>query len=409
MMYGNIKEGNGWYVKAYTKYVNIYIDMFNDFFCKMKKEKKEISIKKFIINIFDHPIIKKKCKYFVGYCDNEEDIERPVIPVFSGATTIDHYDLLLPYTDVWELSTQRKFYVGDGQVAKNGYLESEISKLVIDWEKKKSVLVFKGRNTGCFPNDIEKNARLNAYYNIIKYLIELTNLGIRINVDLTGIIRINYLSIYDKKSKEDDYDYNVEYTNFSIIQNNLIKKLNEDNSISEENKLSIKNYMENRLPIDNQSKYSEMRIDQSLSKYMLNIDGFVTAWRLPCDFANKSVVLFAKNPLEEYTSYFYNLLQDNVNYVKLDANMDNLVEKMRFLKENDAIAKQIAENGYELYKMISNTNNLLKYIEHVFMYQNNDMDIKKWKIEPVNAGGNLWKLKYLKYKQKYLLLKNNSK
>ena len=275
--------------------------------------------------------------------------------------------------------------------------------------KKKSVLVFKGRNTGCFPNDIEKNARLNAYYNIIKYLIELTNLGIRINVDLTGIIRINYLSIYDKKSKEDDYDYNVEYTNFSIIQNNLIKKLNEDNSISEENKLSIKNYMENRLPIDNQSKYSEMRIDQSLSKYMLNIDGFVTAWRLPCDFANKSVVLFAKNPLEEYTSYFYNLLQDNVNYVKLDANMDNLVEKMRFLKENDAIAKQIAENGYELYKMISNTNNLLKYIEHVFMYQNNDMDIKKWKIEPVNAGGNLWKLKYLKYKQKYLLLKNNSK
>ena len=31
MMYGNIKEGNTWYIKAYTKYVNIYIDMFNDF------------------------------------------------------------------------------------------------------------------------------------------------------------------------------------------------------------------------------------------------------------------------------------------------------------------------------------------------------------------------------------------
>ncbi len=413
MMYGNIKEGNEWYIKAYTKYVNIYIDMFNDFFCKMEKEKKKISINKFIINIFDHPIIHKKCKYFVGYCDVKQVLEKPVMPVLSGATTSNHYDLLLPYTDVWELSTQRKFYVGDGGIPKNGYLTSEISKLIIDWDKKKPILVFKGRNTGCFPNDVEKNSRLNAYYNIIKYLIELTNIGIKMNVDLTGIIRINYLSIDDKNSQNDKYDYNVEYTNFLVIKNNLLKKLDADKTILEEKKLSIKNYIENRLPTDNQSKYSENRIEQSLCKYMLNIDGFVTAWRLPCDFANKSVVLFAKNPLEEYTSYFYNLLQDNVNYVKLDTNMNDLVKKMEYLKNNDEVAKKIAENGYELYKMISNTNNLLKYIEHVFTNQNNDMDIKDWIIQSgsgkevhMYGRSNSWKQKYIKYKQKYLSLKN---
>lgn len=415
MLRGTKGEGDNWYTKVYNKGINIYIDMFNDFFCMLKNSKQSIKSTDFIINIFDHPIINKSCKFFVGICKNEEEVKNPPTIVLSPATTINHYDLLLPYQDVWELASQRQFHNGSG-IPSNNYLESEINKMNTEWYKKKQTIIFKGRNTGCFPNSIEDNVRLNAYYNILKNILKLRNIGVDLAVDIVGKIRINYLSI---KSID---DFNIEYTDFIIIKKKLIEKLNKDSNIDPELKIVMERYFNTHLLPNEESRFSQTREEQSYNKYLLNIDGFVTAWRLPCDFANNSVILSIDNP-ENYTSYFYNLLKNGENYVKINNNMDNLIDRVRYLRDNDDIAKSIALNGYKLYKVISKKENLLKYIYHVFNMKNNNMSIRDWGLDKIELShfntidkiNNVFlqqnnklklKLKYLKYKQKYLLLKN---
>lgn len=78
-------------------------------------------------------------------------------------------------------------------------------------------------------------------------------------------------------------------------------------------------------------------------KYQINIDGTVAAYRLPYLLAGNSVVLKQDSP---YYEHYYNELKPFVHYIPFhrDPKLD-LVEKVKWLKENDQEAQKIMKNA----------------------------------------------------------------
>lgn len=86
--------------------------------------------------------------------------------------------------------------------------------------------------------------------------------------------------------------------------------------------------------------------DQCKYKYILNIDGFVSAYRLGKEFSSGSTILKMKSP-DGYKLWFDNLLKDNKNYLSVDST--TLISKIKWCIKNDSKAHNIAKAGKKLY------------------------------------------------------------
>ncbi|GIY45272.1 protein O-glucosyltransferase 2 [Caerostris darwini] len=99
-------------------------------------------------------------------------------------------------------------------------------------------------------------------------------------------------------------------------------------------------------------KRKKLSMDQNLniflfsifSRYQINIDGTVAAYRLPYLIAGGSLVLKQES---DFYEYFYNDIQPMVHYVPFNRNLSNLVEKLQWAIDHDDEAKKIAENAQE--------------------------------------------------------------
>lgn len=77
-------------------------------------------------------------------------------------------------------------------------------------------------------------------------------------------------------------------------------------------------------------------------KYQINIDGTVAAYRFPYLLAGDSLV-FKQN--SKYYEYFYKELEPWKHYVPFRSDLSDLVERIRWAKDNDAEAQTIARTG----------------------------------------------------------------
>ncbi|CAG7669073.1 unnamed protein product [Allacma fusca] len=77
-------------------------------------------------------------------------------------------------------------------------------------------------------------------------------------------------------------------------------------------------------------------------KYQLNIDGTVAAYRFPFLLAGDSVVFKTESP---YFEHFYKDLKPWTHFIPVKADLEDLIEKIQWLKENDHKAKAVGENG----------------------------------------------------------------
>ncbi|KAL5467022.1 hypothetical protein EMCRGX_G031189 [Ephydatia muelleri] len=80
-------------------------------------------------------------------------------------------------------------------------------------------------------------------------------------------------------------------------------------------------------------------------KYQLNIDGTVAAYRLPFLLAGGSLVFKQDS---EYYEHFYHRLSPWKHYIPLQRSLDDLPEKLKWAKEHNDQAKEIALNGAQL-------------------------------------------------------------
>ncbi|KAL4687986.1 hypothetical protein H8957_004596 [Semnopithecus entellus] len=77
-------------------------------------------------------------------------------------------------------------------------------------------------------------------------------------------------------------------------------------------------------------------------KYQVNVDGTVAAYRYPYLMLGDSLVLKQDSP---YYEHFYMALEPWKHYVPIKRNLSDLLEKVKWAKENDEEAEKIAKEG----------------------------------------------------------------
>jgi hypothetical protein len=308
-----------WWEKFYTM---VYFDMLQK--CL---ENSNITTC-FFINLNDFPVLyNRKCNQHISNeetCKNNAKLTNEYIPVLSGTTTKDYYDKCLVYADSWEIASQTVFF--NENTCKNRYDKKEFSKINDNWDSKKDELIFRGKNNSCFQNDFIKNDRLK----VLKSLKVL----------------------HDNNEVSKNINLNVGLTDLST------------KSIFSGNKLTVSNSRVISKQLKEWANVAEMpMVEQSNCKYILNIDGYVTAWRLSCELSYNSCIILVYS---KYYSWFDNKLVHMKNIYKIDVESSTLEDDLRnalnTFAKNDAIGKKIAKGAKKLYNEIMNMDYITKYM-----------------------------------------------
>ncbi|XP_044211368.1 protein O-glucosyltransferase 3 [Thunnus albacares] len=77
-------------------------------------------------------------------------------------------------------------------------------------------------------------------------------------------------------------------------------------------------------------------------KYQVNVDGTVAAYRFPYLMLGNSLVLKQDS---QFYEHFYSHLRAGTHYVPVKRNLSDLLEKIKWAKENDSEAQEIARAG----------------------------------------------------------------
>jgi hypothetical protein len=215
-----------------------------------------------------------------------------------------HLDIAIPSADEWQSLSEKEM-------------------IDIEWEKRKSTALFRGRSTGC--NKTLDNPRLKLADISFKWSKDKNKSRNKlIDVKISNLV--SRITAYDK-----------------IIQSSNIKNFN---------------YLKgNRIEKNEQMNY----------KYIFNIEGNAQAYRYPSEFQKGSVILSVKS---DYKMWFEPLIKNNKHYIEIDPDYKNLENKMKWLIEHDKEAKDIAQHGKEFYNNSLNKDSIIDYW-FSFMYHVN--------------------------------------
>lgn len=260
----------------------------------------------FILNIRDHPVLHKELKdAYVNVVNRELDDKYKFnyyIPILSVGASEYTSDIPLITQDDW-LRISKKYYPDD---CANSYIN--IDHLNIDWKDKINKCVFRGSATGCFIDDT--NVRIKATM-LSKQHPDLLD---------AGIITFN------RKPKK-----NIGKA-ITIIKPNFNKA--------------------NFMTLEDKVKY----------KYILNLDGHVSAFRLGHELSLGSVVLIPKS---HYYLWFSYLLKPYEHFVPVDNDLSNLISQINWCIDNDDKCKQIAINARNFYNKYLCEKGIYDYMQKI--------------------------------------------
>jgi serine/threonine protein kinase len=232
------------------------------------------------------------------------------------------------------------------------------------WEMKKPTAVFRGSSTGqgVF---IDDNIRLK-----LAYISHITS-----NKDVldAGITKWNL-----RPKKLHSYRY-LQTTNIKELPFGLVEPLTPDE----------------------QSKY----------KYIVCVDGHVSAFRMSREMMYGSVLLVAQS---EWNMWYKKFMIEYVHYVPIKGDLSDLLDKIEWCKNNDVKCEEISENLLEFHKQYLSKNSILRFLQKKiidiktetggFTYPNNPFfsnqaekefdEVKKLSIPRVQINGDCtWPLK----------------
>jgi len=97
-------------------------------------------------------------------------------------------------------------------------------------------------------------------------------------------------------------------------------------------------------------------------KYILHIDGFVSAWRLAAEMLSMSTILKVDS---EWVEHYYHDLKPWVHYIPIKSDLSNLIQMICWCREHDDECFRIANNAY-IYALLNFTRRkLFNYVEEV--------------------------------------------
>lgn len=298
-----------------------YISLLNEV-CKLR----EISDVEFFINHRDFPVLKKDYTQPYHHLYNSDTVSlekkykfKNYLPIISMSKRDNFMDILFPTVDDWEIVNQSIHY----GMCRDQYINFE-KKIEKDWNQKIPTAIFRGATTDC-GYDEETSQR---------YLIH------KISEDWKNNKRYNKDNEIDK-----EYFLNVDINaGITKVWFNDIKL--ENKNLNFPKQIDVVESIE----FLHMSKY----------KYVINIDGSVTAFRLTAELAYMSVILKVES---EYNIWYSKLLKPYIHYIPIKKDFSDLAEKITWCKMNDGQALKIAQNAYEFYRKYINKEFVLDYIQ----------------------------------------------
>jgi hypothetical protein len=134
-----------------------------------------------------------------------------------------------------------------------------------------------------------------------------------------------------------------------------ITAMKEKLKIDEKEKVGYTDLKELKLKfIDKLSPY-----EQSQYKYIIHLDGNVGAHRLAKFFLLNSVTMICETGS---TLWFSHILVPYTHYVPIKKDLSNLIEQIKWCRENDDKCREIAKNSYELGKKLLTEETCFSYI-----------------------------------------------
>ena len=294
-------------------YSSCYLNMFRYLIAQNK-----IKNKVFFVNYFDRPVLHKEFKFYI-YKSVEKHNVNDYMPVYSPCSSEEYADIPIPTPDLWEIVTK----LGFGDTCRNLYNNEP---KIIPFKEKENKLVFRGSNTSLYPNDINRNTRLN----ILKYIDEIS---IKNKIDYpkkffdVGINTLTKSTILQQDTGKLDYS-NI----------NLIKKVYRN--------FELKDFI--NMP------------DQGKNKYILDIDGIATAWKLPYMMKLGSCIFKVKS---EFYEYFYKFSDFNDAVQMVD--IENINDILKEYINDESKGKNKAISALKFTEKYFNRESILKYMMSV--------------------------------------------
>jgi hypothetical protein len=272
------------------------------------------------INKRDFPILRTTIKGLFEPYDHIYGAENfPLIshryetycPILSMVTTDANADVPMPTAEDWaRVSSQesKKYFAPDCRDYNYDFS--------MKWEDRIPTAVFRGASTGC-GTTIENNPRLKLAMMSTQSPVEdgkrLLDAGItKWNVRPRKHISSQYLQIINPKDMP-----------FELAKS---------------------------LTPSQQASY----------KYIVHVDGHVSAFRLSLELSMGSVLLIADS---KYRMWFKRYLVPNVHFVPVKEDLSDLYDKIRWCRQNDQKCKEIAENAKIFYNNFLRKDGILDYMQ----------------------------------------------
>ena len=279
----------------------------------------------FFLNRRDFPILKKNGTepYNHIFGDNQPLLSHKYdqySPVLSMVTTDEYADIAIPTGDDWSRvgSYDGKFF-GD-----NCKSFPTIEQFNIKWSDKKPTAVFRGASTGC---------------------------GVTINTNVR--LKLSYISATTPPDAQGILLIDAGISKWQLRPRKLAgQKYLQTIDIPEMNKQGI--HLASFLTPLQQCGY----------KYLVHVDGHVSAFRLSLEMSMGCCILLADS---KYRLWFRNLMKPMVEYVPVKSDLSDLIEQIKWCRDNDKACKKIAENAKKFYIKYLQKDGILDYLQKLII------------------------------------------
>lgn len=343
--YGNIqefikhiqlKEGRKFYPQSVNKFTDCWysnnclvrwefpiaegdtgVPMASDMFLTLAQER-EIPDLEFFLNRRDFPMLKRNntepYEHLFGH-DKKllSHLYTKYSPILSMVTSDEFADIPIPTAEDWARVSRKdgKFFP---KTSTRDYTVTPTP-----WKDRKPIAVFRGASTGCGVTP-ETNPRL-----------KLALLSKTTHPDTDG------LPLLDAGIT----DWNLRPR--KIIGQPYLQTIDIE-----------------KLPFGLVDKLTPQQ--QTSYKYVVNVDGHVSAHRLSLEMESGFCILLVQS---KYKLWFRDMLKPFVHYVPVKSDLSDLIEKIRWCKENDSKCKKIAQNSCEFSKKYLTKDGILDYLQKV--------------------------------------------
>jgi len=346
-------------------------------------EKRKVPDIEFFINRRDFPILKRNGTEAYNHIWGTTELPlishayEKYIPILSMSNSESYADVLIP---TWEDWARIQSYTGKYFPRTEREYSEDFN---VKWADKKPTAVFRGSSTGCGVT-LETNPRLKLAY-----------LSVSTPPDDKGVPYLDaYITKWNlrpRKLQNEEYLRTIDVQSLKSIGIDIYKRDSKGNYIVDTEKTYYR-LEYGKYVLDNKhgtyiiDKYGKYIIDkhekrmlaflspkqQSEYKYIVNVDGHVSAFRLSLELSMGSVVLLVNSP---WKIWYSRLLIPFTHYVPVKEDLSDLIEKIKWCRENDDKCEKIAKNGRDFFLTFLQKDGVLDYTQKILVDLKNEMGV----------------------------------